>query len=36
MLTIGKKVGRGGANVANDVMLVQVLFNVEFEPNVRC
>ena len=28
MLTIGKKVGRGGANVANDVMLVQVLFNV--------
>lgn len=31
MLTIGKKVGRGGANVANDVMLVQVLFNANLK-----
>lgn len=31
MLTIGKKVGRGGTNVANDVMLVQVLLNMNIK-----
>lgn len=31
MITIGKKVGRGGQNVANDVMLVQVLLNMNIK-----